>query len=221
VVGRRILAAFCQFTHALTRNKEEKPEMLKRRIARQFVGRINVVGDALVFGLALRPNGAQVAYLDLVGSRSSVEAVWARLLNPKRQLTWLRLENGSLVQLAYSPDLKRYQTVLDGVGQDNLTLVVEEEQEDEGNAFSYVLAWNGVPEPGALVAGVKAICKAPVYLAWAQSGELLDVAKRHELAVNCLAYGGIELLALRRSAEGWETAISEAKQAGQLKLPRS
>jgi hypothetical protein len=221
VVGRRTIAAFCQFSHRATRNKEEKQEMGKRRIARQFVGRISVVGEALVFGLAFRPNGAQVAYLDLVGPRSSVEAVWARLLNTKREATWLRLESGKLVQLAFSPGLKRYQTALEGIGQDNLTLVVEEEDQEEGADFSYLLAWDGTPEPAALVAGVKAISKLPVYLAWAESGELLNVAFRHKLAVNCLAYGGIELLALRRSAEDWEEAITQAKQAGQLKLPRS
>ena len=150
--------------------------MRELEVARQFVGRINVVGEALVFGLALRPGDGRVVYLDVVGAKSSVEAIWARLLNVRSSPAWLQVNGeNSLLPLPHSPGLKRYQAALDGIGQDNLVLVVEKDEDEE---WLYLLARNGQPSPAALVASIKACCKAPVYRQWVESGELLDIARQ-------------------------------------------
>jgi hypothetical protein len=191
--------------------------MAKPEVTRQFVGRINVVGDALVFGLALRPGDGQVVYLDMVGAKSSVEAVWARLLNARSGPAWMNVEGkNTLIPLPYSPGLKRYHAALEGIGQDNLVLV-KEGQEDE--KWLYLLSYGGVPSPAALVAAVKACCKAPLYRQWAESGELLEVARERKLAVPCVCLGGVELLAVSRLSSAWENAITESKRVGRLRLP--
>jgi hypothetical protein len=188
-------------------------------IARSYIGRINVAGDALVFGLALcQGNANQVAYMDMVGPRSSVEAVWAKLLNGKGGAVWVQRDKEGPIPLMASPHLKRFQVALEGIGQDNLVLVVDDTEEDLRHR--YLLAHNGTPDTAAFLACIKEICKAPIYPEWIESGELLEIARSRHMVAPCVSYGGVEMLAVVKTAVSWEKAISDSKGFGKLTLPR-
>src|SRR5579859_6209270 len=185
------------------------------RVERRYVGSIEVVGNALVFGLAYRPGSQRVAYLDLVGPRTSVEAVWARLLSSRKETAWLRMTDGTLKQLQPSEGLKRYQVMLPGLGQDNLVAVVDR-QEDEEERYTYLLGSDGKISAAALLACLKDIWRGPLFLEW--MAMLLSIGQVNHLATWCESYGGVEMLALLRDADKWEAAISENVEAGILRL---
>ena len=185
------------------------------RVERRYVGSIEVVGNALVFGLAYRPGSQRVAYLDLVGPRTSVEAVWGRLLSSRGETAWLRMTDGTLKQLQPSEGLKRFQVALDGLGQDNLVAVVEK-QDNEEDRYSYLLGSERRISAAALLSCLKDIWRGPLFIEWMPM--LLSVGQVNKLATWCETYGGVEMLAVLRSADKWEAAIKENVEAGILRL---
>jgi hypothetical protein len=214
-IGRRFYAAVANFSALSPWDKKEEKQEMSQEIARNYVGKINVVGDALVYGLALRPGTArQVVYLDMVGPRSSVDAVWARLSRKSGSIAWLRLDSGGMVGMEYSPGLKRYQVSLETIAQDNMVAVVEEESDEQ---YSYILSAEGKPARDALLAALKGIWNGPLYLEWADA--LLTVGRAQMLAYDCVSYGGVGLIALDKKAEKWEKAIVAAMKDGSLTLP--
>jgi len=185
------------------------------RVERRCVGHIEVTGKSLVFGLAYRPNSQRVAYLDLVGPRSSVEAVWARLLSSRKESAWLRMTDETLRELQPSAGLKRYQVALPSIVQDNLVAVVDK-QEDEEDRYTYLLGSEGKISASALLHGLKDIWRGPLFMEWMPM--LLSIGQVNKLATWCESYGGVEMLALLRDADKWEAAISENVEAGILRL---
>src|SRR5258708_34580985 len=105
-------------------------------LPQDYVGQINVVGDCQCFGLVQHlkvPTYKYVpVFVNVTGAASSVEALWAKLVQGKSALI---LRDNNLPNVALEPDDKglyvRFQKKIGSLGLDHLLLVHRELAEPE------------------------------------------------------------------------------------------
>ncbi len=195
---------------------------MSEKIAREYVGHVEVVGRAHVFGVALDPRSGRVVYLDLFGAVSSVEAVWARLLRRGGQTVYLHRPMPHpyvTLQTDAEGSFVRYQRKLAGLDQDNLVLVREDDSQVGPDCYAYLLdADTAQARAGRVITCLQQFCRVAILNAWAD--DLLALGRSHNLVMSCVCYGGIRMLAVTRDADAWQRLICEALAAGQIHLPK-
>jgi len=186
-------------------------------IPRQYVGRMNVVGDCFVFGAALHDN--RPVYLDIAGPATSVEAVWARLSQGK-EARIVPDTGSSIVLQPPEPGLfARFQRKIDGLGIDHLLLVHKTITEPLYSELSETFLFFTGQDQAAAILGdhISRLVKVAVFPAWFPY--LVQQGRQDRLVERCTCYGGVQVWAITLDRDAWTRVIQDGLASGGIALP--
>ncbi len=186
-------------------------------IPRQYVGRMNVVGDCFVFGAALHDN--RPVYLDIAGPATSVEAVWARLSQGK-EARIVPDTGSSIVLQPPEPGLfARFQRKIDGLGIDHLLLVHRAITEPVYSELSETYLFFTDRDQATAILGdhISKLVKVAVFPAWFPF--LVQQGRRDQLVQRCTCYGGVQVWAITLDRDAWTRVIQDGLASGGIFLP--
>ena len=190
----------------------------------QHVGQINQVGGAYVFGLAqqvVSDERTDTVYLNMAGPVTSVEAVWAKLV--ERGTVICRGSDGKGRYLRHgeqgdseSPYL-RFQRRIPGLQIEHLILLdkrfTEAEYVDVGATFLF-----DTPDmQRKLAEHVRQLVNLPVFAEWAEPLAEIGRVTRLLRPLSCMGEQTVYLLDLDRTR--WEQQIALRVEQGELPWP--
>lgn len=188
-------------------------------IAQSYIGQVSVVGECFCYGVAL--DGQQVVYLDIAGSATSVEAVWAKLAQAKECYLIPPSNADKIVLRSDKEKLKRLERKVEGVGVYHLLLVHRDIIEPTYAELSttYLFLTNDKAQITAkLGAHIAELVDIAVFPAWfnylVQQGRVAGLLQ----PLSC--HGGVQIWRVALDKTAWERLICQGLAQGKICLPR-
>ncbi len=189
------------------------------------IGSIHGVGEAFVFGLAqhtLSEDHTDTVYLSIAGPVTSVESIWARLLN--RRLLAVESEGREIAYLSHhgiageegSP-YQRIQRRIPGLQIDHLILLDKRFAAVEYAELGFAYLFEDAHLSLKLFDHVRALVNLPVFPLWAEG--LAEIARLTGLLRPLACYGGQAVHVLTLDRTRWELEISTRLAGGELPWP--
>jgi len=204
---------------------DNRPMPLLNTLPLKYIGHISVVGDCFCFGLAVeytpQTYRSYPIYLNIAGAATSVEAVWARLVQGK-ELTVTPLERNTSSIVLHSPEkglYTRMQRKIEWLGMDNLILLHRQLAQPEfiDQSFAYVIALDSAQASLRLVDYISKLVKIAVFPQW---GEYLRKrGYRENLLTPHTSFEGVEFWTIHLDAVGWTSLICNGLRRNDIQLP--
>jgi hypothetical protein len=185
----------------------------------QYVGRVAVAGECMVFGLAI--HNSHPIYLNLVGAGSAVEAVWARLAQGKEII----ISPDSGPSIPVKPKEKgqydRFQTHLGNLGTDNLILLHRDLLYPTYDELSTTFIIYADEEQFTTRLGqhLNDLLDIAVFPEWYP--HLRQIAEATGSARPCQSHGGTAIWSLTLDQDRWTRTIQYALEKGELAFPET
>jgi hypothetical protein len=197
--------------------RKEKQTMTTHVIPQSYIGHMNVVGDCFVFGAALHDN--HPVYLDIAGPATSVEAVWAKLVQGK-EARIVPDSGPSIVLQPPEPGLfARFQRKIDGLGIDHLLLIHKAITEPVYSELTttYILFTDKEQATTLLGHHISKLVKVAVFPQW--HSYLVQQGRLDRLVQRCMCYGGVDVWSVKLDIDAWTRTMQTGLASGILILP--
>jgi hypothetical protein len=192
--------------------------------AMQHIGQVSGVGDAYLFGLAQHLVGddrADTVYLNMAGPVTSVESVWARLV--ERGTVIVRGTDNRVRHVRHGglpggeTPFVRYQRRIPGLQIDHLILLDRRFTEVEYGEVGVAFLFDAPDLHLKLAEHVRRLVNLPVFPGWSE--RLLEVGRMTRLvrSLRCLVEQAVLLVDLDRTR--WEGQITLRVGRGELPWP--
>lgn len=198
---------------------------LLRSLPLKYIGHVSIVGDCFCFGLAVEytPDTHRLypIYLNIAGAATSVEAVWARLVQGK-ELTITPLQKNATAIYLHPPEkglYHRLQRKIDGLGMDNLILLHKSLTQPNfaEDKVAYLIALEYQSACLRLVDTISKTVKIAVFPAWGDY--LRQQGYNKGLVMPRKSYEGIEFWTVKLDAVAWTEVICDGLRKGVIRLP--
>lgn len=190
-------------------------------IPQTYIGKISVVGDAFCYGAALHQQIP--VYLDIAGSATSVEAVWAKLANGQ-EARITPPSNSSHPEIILQPvekgTLQRLQRKIEGLSLHHLLLLHKSMMTPcyAETGFTHLIITEPQQASAMLGHHILQLTQIAVYPEW--YNYLVKRGRESGLLVKCQCYGGIQVFTLHLDRTAWEGLITTGLNLKAIHLPR-
>lgn len=191
--------------------------MSENMITQSYVGQISVLGECFCYGAAI--DDQQLVYLDIAGSATSVEAVWAKLAQAKECFIILPGNADKITLRSDKEKLKRLERKVEGVGIYHLLLLhrdFEPQYAELTRAYVFQTSDAGqtIAKIGSHIQQLMDIAVFPIWYPYIiQEGIAQGLIK----PLKCFGAVCIQRIDLDKTA--WERLICEALADRQIRLP--
>ena len=190
----------------------------------KHVGQINQVGGAYVFGLAqhvVSDERTDTIYLNLAGPVTSVEAVWAKLVECGTLICRGSDGKGRYLRHGEQGDSEspylRFQRRIPGLQIEHLILLDKRFTEVEYAEVGLSFLFDAPDMPHKLAEHVRQLVNLPIFAEWAEPLAEIGRVTRLLRPLSCLGEQTVYLLDLDRTR--WEQQIALRVEQGELPWP--
>lgn len=191
----------------------------KNMITQTYIGQIAVVGECFCYGCAL--DGGQLVYLDIAGSATSVEAVWAKLVQAKEcYIIPPQRDADKIVLRSAEGKLKRFERKVEGIGIYHLLLVhrdiIEPTYAELSTTYLFLTA-DKDQTTAKLGAHIQELVDIAVFPQWFNF--LVQQGRVEGLLKPLTCYGGVQLWKVSLDKSPWERLICRGLCQANIHFP--
>jgi hypothetical protein len=189
-------------------------------IPQEYLGMITggTGAECYAFGAAI--HGNNVVYLDMAGSQTAIESVWAKLAlgHAVKIIDIEKKDEGILLQPSGKALFKRFQQRII-VGFEHCVLVPKATIAPVYNerSWTYLIHVDDANSVALLAQHVNALVKIPVFDNY--HTYLWERGRHDGLVVECKCYGGVKVFAVLLDVDKWTQAIASGLEMRTIMFP--